>query len=118
MPLRYYREAERLEDLQNETQRDQLIAAQGENVGVAALIDDSSDAVVVINEMGIIQFTNRPMNRLFGYRKGELEGKVGPGLAGKACCSRMSKPFDAGRVLSPTSPDSVHIAYTASPSKS
>lgn len=38
-------------------------------------VDDSTDAVIVINDIGIIQFTNKILCKLFGYKIGELEGK-------------------------------------------
>lgn len=39
------------------------------------MVDDTKDAVIVIAENGLIQFTNRVMNKMFGYKKGELDGK-------------------------------------------
>ncbi|GAB4819680.1 hypothetical protein N2152v2_006726 [Parachlorella kessleri] len=39
-----------------------------------AMIDETLDAVILINSEGLIQHINNPALQLFGYRKGELEG--------------------------------------------
>lgn len=39
------------------------------------MIDETLDAVVLINIEGRVQYTNGAFLRLFGYRKGELEGQ-------------------------------------------
>ena len=47
------------------------LAAEGGDVNVAS---GTKDGLVVCNDAGIIQFTNRNLNRLFGYSMGELVG--------------------------------------------
>ncbi|CAG9466689.1 unnamed protein product [Pedinophyceae sp. YPF-701] len=72
---RYYGEADKIEDIQAEAQRDAVFGA-GMDEGDAAnsRVDDTQDAVVVISDTGIIQMANRIMNKMFGYKVGELEG--------------------------------------------
>ncbi|CAG9461054.1 unnamed protein product [Pedinophyceae sp. YPF-701] len=72
---RYYGEADKIEDMQAEAQRDAIfgdMSAEGD--ASAAVVDDTKDAVVVISDTGIIQMANRILNKLFGYKVGELEG--------------------------------------------
>jgi PAS domain S-box-containing protein len=38
-------------------------------------IDEKSDGLVIINTQGIILMVNPPAQNMFGYNKGELEGK-------------------------------------------
>lgn len=38
-------------------------------------MDEKNNAVAVINAVGIIQMANKPVMKMFGYKKGELEGK-------------------------------------------
>lgn len=57
------------------------VEGQGTDGVAMAQVDDSTDAVVVITDIGVIQFTNKILNKTFGYKIGELEGKVcGSGL--------------------------------------
>ncbi|GAB4816718.1 hypothetical protein N2152v2_003764 [Parachlorella kessleri] len=46
-----------------------------------AIMDNSADAMVVINDKGVIQFVNKKLLEMFGYKQGQLEGK---NVAGKA----------------------------------
>ncbi|GAB4819663.1 hypothetical protein N2152v2_006709 [Parachlorella kessleri] len=39
-----------------------------------AMMDETLDAVVMINSEGMIQYMNQPALNMFGYRKGEVEG--------------------------------------------
>jgi len=73
--VRYSDEAEKLEDMQNEARKDAMLGnLGGEDVSPTMNVDDNVDAVVVINDTGIVQMTNRLANKLFGYKMGELEG--------------------------------------------
>ncbi len=38
-------------------------------------VDDKTSAVVVINASGIIQMTNKTLQKMYGYRASELEGQ-------------------------------------------
>lgn len=38
-------------------------------------MDEKTNAVVVINASGTIQMANKIVNKMFGYKKGEMEGK-------------------------------------------
>ena len=42
---------------------------------VQAVVDDQTDAVCVISILGVIQYTNKCCNKLFGYKKEDLMGK-------------------------------------------
>lgn len=79
-----YNEAERIEDIQAEAARDAAFTSRGVEGGdhMASMVDDASDAVVVINDGGVVQFTNRIFNKMFGYRKvrGEREFLGGASL--------------------------------------
>ncbi|GAB4813118.1 hypothetical protein N2152v2_000164 [Parachlorella kessleri] len=50
-------------------------SASAEDKAVGAMVDDSNDAVVVINAAGTLQFVNKKALELFGYKQGELDGK-------------------------------------------
>mmetsp|Transcript_40560 Transcript_40560/g.129319 ORF Transcript_40560/g.129319 Transcript_40560/m.129319 type:complete len:1181 (+) Transcript_40560:325-3867(+) len=77
---KYLAEADRVEEAQAEAQRDAMFskstAADADPAAVETTqVDDQTDAVCVINSTGIIQFTNKLLNKMFGYRKEELAGK-------------------------------------------
>lgn len=38
-------------------------------------MDDRNNAVAVINSSGIIQMTNKPLQKMFSYKASELEGQ-------------------------------------------
>eukprot|EP00898_Chlorokybus_atmophyticus_P005871 jgi/Chlat1/6285/Chrsp44S05780 len=65
---KYYNEADRQEEALAQ-------ANQEAGQGGEGRIDDSKDGIVVINKVGIIQFTNKVTLKLFGYKKDELWGK-------------------------------------------
>ncbi|PSC71757.1 flagellar associated membrane [Micractinium conductrix] len=82
---RYYGEAEKLE-LESRESAQEGPGAEGEgNAGAVAgtgderslnqMVDDSSDAIVVTNDAGIIQFCNKSIADLWGYVSSELQGK-------------------------------------------
>ncbi|GAB4819763.1 hypothetical protein N2152v2_006809 [Parachlorella kessleri] len=78
---RYASLANKVEEQQEESWREvvfsQLIDCKlldEKSTRTIAMIDETMDAVVMINSDGMIQHINQPALKLFGYRKGELEG--------------------------------------------
>ncbi|KAK9830511.1 hypothetical protein WJX72_012148 [[Myrmecia] bisecta] len=71
---RVYREADKQEDLQQEAHQQNMHDDDTADVRNMR-IDDSTDAVVVINSAGVIQLTNQVTNKMFGYKTDELNGK-------------------------------------------
>ncbi|KAK9807619.1 hypothetical protein WJX72_004477 [[Myrmecia] bisecta] len=70
---RVNREADKQEDLQQEAHQQNL---HDDDTDIRNMrIDDSTDAVVVINSAGVIQLTNQVTNKMFGYKTDELTGK-------------------------------------------
>jgi PAS domain-containing protein len=72
---RYYEEA-----LKQGTSESLLAMTAGQPGGEALAaavgsIDEKSDGLVIINTQGIILMVNPPAQNMFGYNKGELEGK-------------------------------------------
>jgi len=70
----YYQESDKLEDaaaMQADTGLDED-AGDGKMV---TQVDESRDAVIVINPEGIIQFTNANLNKMWGFRRGDLPGR-------------------------------------------
>ncbi|WIA28374.1 hypothetical protein OEZ86_010920 [Tetradesmus obliquus] len=65
---RYYAEAEKQEELA-ESNATEL------NIGDGEITVDDKSAIVTINAQGIIQLANKVACAMFGYNKGELEGK-------------------------------------------
>eukprot|EP00882_Tetradesmus_deserticola_P006573 GHRQ01006917.1.p1 GENE.GHRQ01006917.1~~GHRQ01006917.1.p1 ORF type:complete len:1485 (+),score=562.58 GHRQ01006917.1:723-5177(+) len=65
---RYYAEAEKQEELAENT-------ATELNIGDGGVTVDDKSAIITINAQGIIQLANKPACAMFGYNKGELEGK-------------------------------------------
>ncbi|GAB4816720.1 hypothetical protein N2152v2_003766 [Parachlorella kessleri] len=57
-------------------------AGESVNRSVGAMVDDAIDAVVVINDVGIMQFVNKKALEMFGYKLGQLEGKNVSALMG------------------------------------
>eukprot|EP00899_Mesostigma_viride_P002704 jgi/Mesvir1/12434/Mv00597-RA.2 len=62
--LRYFRQADRLED----------DAEEGTDQS-AGQVDDSRDGVVVISQVGVILHVNRAAEKLFGHSGGDIQGK-------------------------------------------
>lgn len=57
---KYFSEADRLEDLQAEADREAMLSqVEGGEGNMTTSVDDSTDAVCVISDIGIIQFTNK-----------------------------------------------------------
>ncbi|GAB4819670.1 hypothetical protein N2152v2_006716 [Parachlorella kessleri] len=78
---RYAALANKAEEQQEESWREivfgQLIDRKyldDKSTRIMAMIDETLDAVVMINCEGMIQHVNQPALKLFGYRKGEAEG--------------------------------------------
>ena len=59
--MRLYNEADKIEDLQEERKRDQLLSSAVANGAgdLSEKVDDQTDAVIVINDAGIVQMTNK-----------------------------------------------------------
>ena len=59
--MRLYNEADKIEDLQEERKRDQLLSSAVANGAgdLSEMVDDQTDAVIVINDAGIVQMTNK-----------------------------------------------------------
>jgi len=73
---KYLTEADRIEDAQAEAHRESMFANIGNSGGdTQAVVDDQTDAVCVISILGVIQYTNKCCNKLFGYKKEDLMGK-------------------------------------------
>lgn len=70
----------------------------------SATVDDDRDGVVCITSTGIIQMTNKFINRFLGYQTGELEVTLGHGLG-----SQPSYP-ELGVLFSKAAP--IHNAAT------
>ncbi|KAG2450719.1 hypothetical protein HYH02_004557 [Chlamydomonas schloesseri] len=75
---KYYSEADKVEEQQENAANDAMLSdavGDGDPSSMLAQVDEKNNAVAVINAVGIIQMANKPLMKLFGYRKGELEGK-------------------------------------------
>ncbi|PRW21106.1 flagellar associated membrane [Chlorella sorokiniana] len=74
--MRYYSEADRLEMETREMAHDASAIGEGgdSDRSLNQMVDDSADAVVVSNDVGIIQF-NKPVTELFGWSQSEMQGK-------------------------------------------
>ncbi|CAG9460435.1 unnamed protein product [Pedinophyceae sp. YPF-701] len=70
----YYNEADKIEDMQAEAARDAIFGDPEGGDGGAVMVDDTTDAVLVITDTGVILMANKVMCRTFGYQVGELEG--------------------------------------------
>ncbi|KAI7846027.1 hypothetical protein COHA_000564 [Chlorella ohadii] len=75
--MRYYSEADRLEMESREMSQDAHAIGEGGDGdrSLNQMVDDSADAVVVSNDVGIIQFVNKPVTELFGWSQSEMQGK-------------------------------------------
>ncbi|GLC33063.1 hypothetical protein PLESTB_000374500 [Pleodorina starrii] len=75
---KYYSEADKVEEQQENAANDAMLSdavGDGDPTSMLAQVDEKNNAVAVINAVGIIQMANKPLMKLFGYKKGELEGK-------------------------------------------
>ncbi|GLI64845.1 hypothetical protein VaNZ11_008226 [Volvox africanus] len=75
---KYYSEADKVEEQQENAANDAMLSdavGDGDPSSMLAQVDEKNNAVAVINAVGIIQMANKPLMKLFGYKKGELEGK-------------------------------------------
>ncbi|KAG2493479.1 hypothetical protein HYH03_008295 [Edaphochlamys debaryana] len=75
---KYYGEADKVEEQQENAANDAMLSdavGDGDPTSMLAQVDEKNNAVAVINAVGIIQMANKPLMKLFGYKKGELEGK-------------------------------------------
>ncbi|GAB4820337.1 hypothetical protein N2152v2_007383 [Parachlorella kessleri] len=77
---RYHNEAHRLED--QATHQGSLTNGEGDmessqlaEWSLGKMVDDSSEAVVVADEAGVIQYVNKKAVQMFGYKLGDLDGK-------------------------------------------
>jgi PAS domain-containing protein len=68
-------EAEKQEELQEAAAA--TVSAQGDGTAAAILsqLDEKVDAVITISAHGKIQTANRVACRIFGYKKGEMDGQ-------------------------------------------
>lgn len=60
---RYFSEAERLEDMQSEMRNLMTVTDPNSLEDQSAQVDDQTDGVIIASEQGIIQFTNRIVNK-------------------------------------------------------
>ncbi|KAG2449445.1 hypothetical protein HYH02_005592 [Chlamydomonas schloesseri] len=67
-----YEKADQLEEQQASVQDNILL---GNDRLFSQQMDTKKSAVAVINSSGIIQMTNKPLQKLFGYKASELEGQ-------------------------------------------
>eukprot|EP00898_Chlorokybus_atmophyticus_P008160 jgi/Chlat1/8345/Chrsp8S00675 len=68
---KYYTEADKQEEALAQLNQE---AGEGDG-GANGRIDDTKDGMVVINKVGIIQFTNKVVLKMLGYKKDEVWGK-------------------------------------------
>ncbi|KAL4422853.1 hypothetical protein ABPG75_009050 [Micractinium tetrahymenae] len=78
---RYSGSANRIEQRQNEARAELMFGQMIDRsfkdeaaTKMMGMIDETSDAVCVINLEGLVQHVNEAFLRMFGFRKGELEG--------------------------------------------
>ncbi|WIA17635.1 hypothetical protein OEZ85_014441 [Tetradesmus obliquus] len=77
---KYYTEADKLEEQEGAEGAEALSlmeTAAGADAAAGGIkqVDEKTNAVCVINATGTIQMANKVLLKMFGYRKGELEGK-------------------------------------------
>ncbi|WIA37851.1 hypothetical protein OEZ86_014704 [Tetradesmus obliquus] len=77
---KYYTEADKLEEQEGAEGAEALslmetTAGADAAAGGIKQVDEKTNAVCVINATGTIQMANKVLLKMFGYRKGELEGK-------------------------------------------
>ncbi|GFR50724.1 hypothetical protein Agub_g12981 [Astrephomene gubernaculifera] len=68
-----YEKADRLEEQQAAAQDTILYSV--DNKAMLTQVDDKAYAVLVINAAGIIQMSNKTLQKLFGYKASELDGQ-------------------------------------------
>ncbi|KAG2449443.1 hypothetical protein HYH02_005590 [Chlamydomonas schloesseri] len=68
-----YEKADKLEEQQSAAHDNVLF--NSDHKAMLTQVDDKTSAVVVINASGIIQMTNKTLQKMYGYRGSELEGQ-------------------------------------------
>ncbi|CAG9463560.1 unnamed protein product [Pedinophyceae sp. YPF-701] len=68
----YIAEADKLEDANSALRADTEDIFSGGAFGKSSAVDETLDAVVVVNSEGTIQFVNKMLCKLFGYKQEEL----------------------------------------------
>ena len=66
----------------SQARKESMFSRVGENRNLDAetqqmlsMVNEETDAVVIISSEGVIQYTNKGITKVFGYNKTELEGK-------------------------------------------
>jgi PAS domain-containing protein len=72
-------EADRIEEQENSQGVDALALTGEGNADMAAAmlshVDEQRTAVVIINAQGQVKMVNKPLLKMFGYKKSEVQGK-------------------------------------------
>ncbi|GIL80540.1 hypothetical protein Vretimale_16032 [Volvox reticuliferus] len=85
--LEYYTEADRLEQEKNDDGAGPLLP----DGTPLSRMDELATAVLLISSVGEIQMANKQVHHLFGYKKGELEGKPITMLLAPQSSKRMTQ---------------------------
>ncbi|KXZ45668.1 hypothetical protein GPECTOR_52g66 [Gonium pectorale] len=105
----YFTEADRLEEATEGDARGPLLP-DGTPLG---RMDELSIAVLVVNVFGEVQVANRQSHHLFGYKRGQLEGKRMAALLAPHCSQWLSEQLNALVAQSGLMPGTF-AAFTAS----